>query len=217
MPRRFALASVCALIGMVGGVVWLRNSAVPEPIFEVNSAPVPVAPLCPWRNPEGDLEQLFPGASGYTRETRILSGLRTELAHVLGRRPTAEENALQVYRIFRGKDVVGTITTRRVKGRFGAMELVIASDARGRIAGWLLQRSREPAAIAEAIQSISWRERFAGRDVNSSWDSEELLAGLPEPARMSAGAIVEGVRTAGILLAASERDSSRPLAEAHNH
>jgi hypothetical protein len=167
--------------------------------------------MCPWRDPDADLKQLFPEASRYEVETRILSGFRPELAQRLGRAPSADENALQVHRVFREADFVGNVMTRRVKGMYGAMELVIAADAQCRIARVLLQRIREPQAIADALQSVSWRERFKGKHAGSHWDSQELLAGLP------AEAVVEGVRSGVVLLDVSGRNLPEHLAQTDSH
>src|SRR5512138_3663688 len=98
-----------------------------EVVFEPANKPPPLAPMCPWRDPEADLPKLFPGASRYDPQTHILSGMRLELALRLGRPPGADENALQVYNIYRLDRMQGQVVTRRVKGSYGAIELVIAA------------------------------------------------------------------------------------------
>ena len=89
------------------------------------------APLCPWREPERDLRRFFPGATGIHEELRILSHLRVTLRHDLGRPLTAEEMLLRPYRVVNGAESLGTVLVRRVKGEFGAIELVLAVLAGG--------------------------------------------------------------------------------------
>ena len=85
-----ALAVALAFVG------WRIGSRYSSDTFSETKAITPEAmPLCPWRQPEVDLKVFFPDATGYRAETRILSGLRLELAERLGRTPTGDENALR--------------------------------------------------------------------------------------------------------------------------
>ena len=203
MSRVLVFAIGAALL-LAGIVLRLANSQSKEIVFETRNPP-PLSPLCPWREPQSDLKSLFPAASRWEPETRILSGMRTDLAQRLGRTPTAEENSLRVYRIFEGDQALGEITTRRVKGSFGAIEVVLAVDTNGQITGLRLQRLREPEPAATALREGNWRLWFAGKGADSSWDSQDALKQLPEEARASGQAIIEGARSAMILLAASEQ------------
>ena len=93
----FGVGALAALLGVVGWRVVRPSPA--ETLVEARAQPPEAAPLCPWREPQADLQQLFPTATRYEIETRILSGLRLELAQRLGRAPTGDENALHLYRI----------------------------------------------------------------------------------------------------------------------
>ena len=44
-------------------------------------------------------DALFPGSSGIRDETLILTRQRAAIAHLLGRQPTGQENAIQIHRI----------------------------------------------------------------------------------------------------------------------
>jgi hypothetical protein len=193
-----ALALAAAIVG------WrINESSSPETLLESKVRPPQAAPLCPWREPESDLKQFFPGATRYETETRILSGLRVELAGRLGRVPTGEENALHVYRIFQDKLALGTVLTRRVKGDYGAIELVLAVDPEGRVRGLRLQRLREPEPISGALQNPDWLRSFEGRNADSSWKMGGDISEVSAAAHASAEAIVEGTRSLLILLAAA--------------
>ena len=213
MSRVIVFGMGAALL-LAGIVLRLANSPSKEIVFETKNPPQ-LSALCPWREPQSDLKSLFPAASRWEPETRILSGRRAELAHRLGRMPTADESALRVYRIFGGDTALGEVTTRRVKGSFGAIEMVLAADTKGQITGLLLQRLREPEPAATALREGNWRQWFAGKRADSSWDSGDALNQLPVDARASGQAVVEGARSAMILLAASEQ-AQRPSVNNHH-
>ncbi len=188
-----------------------------ETVFEPANRPPPLAPMCPWRDPGADLPKLFPEASAFQPETRVLSGMRPELAQRLGRMPAPDENAVQVYRIREGDRPLGEVMTRRVKGTFGALELVVAAGEGGGLKGILVQRTREPEAATQALLAMDWTRWLGGKTAESSWNCEELIASLPPEAHDSARAVVEGARTAMILLAVSRRAPPINLAHSHNH
>jgi len=216
--RRLIFLGAAGVILAVAVAVWWNSSSSPESLFEPQVRPPESAPLCPWREPASDLNQFFPHASDYEVETRILSGLRLELTQRLGRVPTGEENALHAWRIRQGKTTVGTVLTRRVKGEYGAIEIVLAVDSEGRVIGLRLQRLREPEAITRALQNPDWLRSFAGKREDSSWNlAGDILEVAPE-ARTSAQAVIEGARSLLILLAASDQavPSSKLAATPHH-
>jgi hypothetical protein len=194
------LAAVVAM-----AVVW-----VPPPApatyggFQTGPPSVHHVGLVPWRDPTGDLAQFFPGATGYRAETRILSHLRVALARELGHPPSGDDLLLRFYRVLRGSRPVGSILVRRVKGEFGAIELVLAVTPAARVRGMRLQRQREPAPVAAALQRPAWRAAFAGKTADSPWRVGEDLPPVPPAARRSAQAIADGARMALVLLRAAE-------------
>ena len=183
-----------------------ESSRAPEIPFETENRPPSLAPLCPWREPDNDLKLFFPDATRYELETRLLSGRRLELAERLGRIPTGDENALRVHPVYRGQTPLGMVLTRRVKGEFGAIELVLAIGTNQQVCGLRLQRLREPAASSAALQDSQWLRSFVGKRADSSWQPEREVPDLPAEARVSARAIVDGVRSVLILLATANQE-----------
>jgi len=202
MSRSIIIGAGAATL-LLALVAWRFNGASPSPeiAFAPQSQPPPAAPLCPWREPDDDLKQFFPGTTRYERETRILSGRRVELAEQLGRIPTGDENALHVYCIYHEQTPLGVVLTRRVKGEYGAIELVLAVNADGAVRGLRLQRLREPAPIAAVLQNPDWLHSFEGRRADDSWKLGQDVPEVAADARSSAEAIVEGARSLLILLA----------------
>jgi Na+-translocating ferredoxin:NAD+ oxidoreductase RnfG subunit len=208
-------AVAAALLALAG---WqAARIGPPETLFEGHTKPPEPGPLCPWRQPDTDLKTLFPSATRYEVETRILSGKRTELAQRLDRAPTGDENALRFYRVYRENTALGTVLTRRVKGEYGAIELVLATDAEERVSGMRLQRLREPEPIASALENSAWQESFRGKEANSPWHLDQQTAELPVVAQGSARAVAEGVRSLLVLLATANSPGTPSLAAGHHH
>jgi hypothetical protein len=206
------IAAAGALLLLGGAVAWrLNERSAPEIPFETKSKPPPSAPLCPWREPSADLSRFFPAATRYEVETRILSGLREELAVRLGRPPTGDENALHLYRVYRDQAPIGNVLTGRVKGEHGALELVLATDPGGSICGLRLQRLREPEPVAQAVQDPKWLASFNGRRAGDEFQPGRDIADVAAEARVSALAVAEGARSLLILLAAADETAPRGL------
>ena len=195
-----------AAVGLLAGIWWFQSNHRPntsESVLETTRPPEP-APLCPWREPEADLRKFFADATRHETETRILSGRRVELAGSLGRPPAPDELALHVHRIFREAHPLGTVMTRRVKGEFGSIEIVLATDPGGQVRGVRFQRVREPPSITAALQKPEWLAAFAGKTAASHWRLGDDLPAVEAEAIPSAQAVVEGVRSLLILLSAAE-------------
>src|SRR6266436_1923884 len=216
MSRSFVFGG-CALVLLLTVAGWriLESSRRPEIPFETgNRLPVP-APLCPWREPASDLKLFFPSATGYKVETRILSGLRLELAARLGRTPTGDENALRVYPVYQEHTPLGLVLTRRVKGAHGGIEFVLAVSTNNQICGLRLQRLREPESSAVTLQTSQWLRSFAGRRADSPWQLRQDIPNVPPDARASAESIVDGVRSLLILLATDNQEGGLAATPRH--
>ncbi len=162
------------------------------------------AAVCPWREPASDLAALFPGATNARSEVRILSGKRLDLASRLGRQPEPEENALHVHQVLREGRSAGVVLVRRVKGEHGAIELVVGLNPAGTLSGIRIQRSREPDDIAAILASDRVLGSFHGCRAETELPGGEWVATLPAGARVSASAMLEGVRSLLVMLSISE-------------
>lgn len=215
-PRGFAINMSRVLVFGIGlvaltlvGITWrMSDSSDSQEIpFATDNRPPEAAPQCPWREPEKDLKQFFPSATRYETATRILSGRRLELAERLGHAPTSDENALRVYSVFGDQNPMGAVLTRRVKGEFGAIELVLAVNTNQEICGVRLQRLREPAPVADALQHTQWLHAFDGKSANSALKIGLDIPDVSADARNSAESIADGARSLLILLATSASET----------
>ena len=107
--------------------------------------------------------------------------------------------------------------TQRVKGAYGAIELVLAADTSLRVCGLLLQRLREPEPIARALQDPDWLHSFNGKDTDADWQLGRGIPDVPPEAASSAQAVVAGARAAMILLATADEALPPPSAQPHHH
>jgi hypothetical protein len=179
---------------------FLKNNHPGTTLFEPQVQSIESTPLCPWREPAQDLKYLFPAATRYEAETHILSGLRLQLATSLGRPPSGDENALHIYRIYAQQTPLGAVLTQRVKGDYGAIEIVLGVDRESKVCGLRLQRNREPESIAALLQRPEWLGSFVGKQAADHWKLGEDVPAVSEEARISAEAIVQGTRSTLILL-----------------
>ena len=217
MSRAFIFGAGALALLLVVVALRISNSSSSEPPFDPKTQLPQAAPLCPWREPASDLKQFFPNATHYEPETRILSGQRLELAGRLGRVPTGDENALRIYRCYQDLIPLGAVATRRVKGAYGAIELVLAVGADGQVRGLRVQRLREPEPIADALLNPGWLRTFEGLRSDSSWKIGGDIADVVPEARASAEAIADGARSLMILLATSDESDARPPVAARHH
>jgi hypothetical protein len=213
------LVVLCVAVPAALGIAWLvRQYLRGTPQFtELEIHHVETAPMCPWREPRADLRALFPEATSHRQETRILSANRAELQRRLGRVPTAEENAVYLQRIRSGEKPVGTIVTRRVKGEFGAIELVTGIGEDGRVRGVRIQRQREPEASARVLTSARWLNAFAGKKEASGFQPGAGLPPVPREAEVSARAVADGVRSSVVLVAVANESGLLGEHEGHRH
>jgi len=192
------------LLSLSAIACWVIKGKHPATVlFEPQIASLQSAPLCPWREPAEDLKSFFPLSTRYEAETRVLSGLRIPLTSLLGRPPTGDENALHIYRVYEQGTGLGVILTQRVKGRYGAMELVLGVDPAGKVCGIRLQRQREPESIASTLQRAEWLGAFIGKQAGDAWKLGEDIPAVPQEAKISAEAIVQGTRSLLILFQAA--------------
>lgn len=199
----------------VSAVLVRRFDVGSESPFEGQSPPTELALMCPWRNPEEDMAKFFPQATSHRMETLILSGLRLELERRFGRKLAPDENSLNLHRVLAGQESVGAVLTRRVKGQYGAIEIVLALAPDRSVRGIRLQRLREPAPIASPLQDEAWLAAFQGKTAETGWTSGWDLPQAPGEAAISSAAVIEGVRSLLTMISTFEKGSVAPSRPPH--
>ncbi len=156
------------------------------------------SPPCPWRDAQTDMTNWFPGATRYYIADQILSGKRIELQKRLGRSLTADENRLHMYTVTSNSTEIGTVLTRRVKGKNGVVEIVLGLDPDKRISHFKIQRMREPQDVTDGLASLKLEEQLRGKDAASDFSEIKTESTVPDSAAC-ASHIVDGVRTLLVL------------------
>src|ERR1051325_11300828 len=112
--RHCTLVLVLALALTVIAVSLREPHRSPEQPRAISSG-LDDSTICPWRQPTRDLAALFPSATNYVAEARILSRMTAEIVKRLGRQMTREENPLRIYRVHGEGRTLGSVLVRRVK------------------------------------------------------------------------------------------------------
>src|SRR4051812_7912314 len=123
-----------ALAAITIGTIRLLTRGDAKPRV-TNFTPAEEEPVCPWREPDNDLHSFFPEATSHHLETKALSAMRPQLMRILGRQPTGADHILHVHRVMTGGAPAGAVLLKRVKGEYGAIELVIALSTNNIIRG----------------------------------------------------------------------------------
>jgi hypothetical protein len=208
-----------ALLAIALALLWGRWNRDPEPeIKGRDMARVEPSPICPWRNPERDLQMLFPPATHFVLETCVVSWFTAQIQKRLGRLMQPDENPLRIHHVMLQGASIGSVLVTRVKGEHGAIEVVIGVETNNSIRAVLIQSQREPAEVAAAITSPAWLGSFAGRNAESPLRIGHDLPAVPEKARTSAEAIAAGVRAQLTVLSFAELDKAggEPKAKPHH-
>jgi Na+-translocating ferredoxin:NAD+ oxidoreductase RnfG subunit len=118
------------------------------------------AALCVWLNPDRDIKAFFPGAGSYSTEVRRHN--REQQADIearTGGKLDPDENEFRFYRVRKGRQVVGTVLTHQARGRYGAVQVVVAIGNDRKVIGVYVQRHREPTNL----NTDSFLKQFVGR------------------------------------------------------
>ncbi len=120
-------------------------------VFTAMAAVSAHAALCVWLNPERDIAAFFRGADGYTTETRRHTREQRRLIERrLGGPLDPDEVEFNFYRVRERGRMVGTVLTHQARGRYGAVQVVVALNKEGAVRGVRVQRDREPVNLNEA-------------------------------------------------------------------
>jgi hypothetical protein len=202
-PRSIILALLLA-VGVLLVIRWRGTSESDRPHLHQTPAGPDISPVCPWREPQRDLLALFPPATNYVTETRIVSRVTVEIERRLGRHMNSDEKPPRVHRVLDGERQLGSVLVTRVKGEHGGIEIITGVETNGAVRGVLIQSQREPETVAEIITGTQFLSAFVGKTAASPLRLGEDLPAVRAEARASAQAIADGVRGQLIVLSFAE-------------
>ena len=173
---------------------------------------------CSLNDPDRDVKRIFPSSSGY-RTTFVtikeLGGdlLGQEVENKLGDKFDNVYESLDVpyayYTILKGKDVIGYIHGVNQKGKYGALQLVIATNLEGKITEFYYQRISS--TESSRFQDKNFTNQFKGLalkdfleyDVSGKNPEKRRVASFSDPSKDSSvdfKATLRGIKKNLILL-----------------
>lgn len=161
LPRRSTLNSagcfrVCLLL-LLGGLLLAAPAG---------------ADVCVWRDPERTMQKIFPQAHDYKTITvkmtpEKIAAIEKRLGSKLDDSEKAEFNFYDIMGAGKGHKI-GTIIALAGTGEYGAIEVVIGVDGKGKIVGAYIQRSRE--RTTKALRSPKFLGQFTGLDKENGFE-----------------------------------------------
>jgi hypothetical protein len=145
---------------------------------------------CTLNDPEKDTQRLFPGSTSYTVvfisiKEKGGEPLKKEIERELGDvlEPVYEniDVPYAFYTVFKGKEVVGYVHGVNQKGKYGGMQLMVATDLEGKIRTFWYHRLSSPEAAV--FQAVAFTDRFNGLTL------KDFMGGnlsIPDPSKNSA-------------------------------
>jgi hypothetical protein len=110
---------------------------------------------CSLNDPDRDVKRIFPDSTGYkttfiTIKEKGGEALKKEIEDKFQDRLEPVYESIDVpysfYTVLKGKDAVGYIHGVNQKGKYGGMQLIIATDTKGRIINFYYQKMSSPEA-----------------------------------------------------------------------
>lgn len=151
-----------------GRVAVLRTFSAIALILGLMAGPgvitrIAYASLCVWVNPDRDIKNFFPGAGSYSTELRKYNKEQEAvIVKRLGVPLDPDESEFKFYRVKKQSQVVGTVLTHQARGKYGAIQTVVAIANDGKIIGIYVQRHREPINLNQE----SFLKQFKGKTAN---------------------------------------------------
>lgn len=124
---------------------------------------------CSLDDPDRDVKRLFPESSGYLTKFLTLKEiggavLQNKVEEKLGDKFDPVYEDLEVpyayYTVLKGKDPIGYIHGVNQKGKFGVLQIVIATDLKEKIIAFYYQRISSPEA--SKFRSSKFTDQFKG-------------------------------------------------------
>ncbi len=136
---------------------------------------VAFASLCVWVNPDRDIKNFFPGAGSYSTEMRKYNKEQEAvIVKRLGSPLDPDESEFKFYHVKKQDQVVGTVLTHQARGKYGAVQTVVAIGNDGKVIGVYVQRHREPANLNQESFLKQFKGKTAGDSITVGQDIEAI-------------------------------------------
>jgi len=173
---------------------------------------------CSLDDPDRDVKRLFPDSSGYKTTFITLKeiggeALQKDVENKLGDKLDLVYENLDVgyayYAVLKGKDTVGYIHGVNQKGKFGVLQLVVATDLQGKILEFYYQKISSPESakfrakiFTDQLKDLSLAD-FYKYDVSGKNTQDGAVSKIVDPTANSSEdfkATIRGIKKNLILL-----------------
>lgn len=124
---------------------------------------------CSLNDPDRDIQRIFPEATGYSTEfitikerggDKLREEVEARLGDALDPLYEATDVPYAYYTVLKGKETVGHVHGVNQKGKYGGMQLILATDPHGMIVSFHYQKISSPEA--KRFRDESFTNRFRG-------------------------------------------------------
>lgn len=162
---------------------------------------------CTLNDPERDVKRLFPDSTGYRTDfitikeaggEALFQNIEKELGDKLDPVYEAIDVPYSFYDVLKAKEVIAHIHGVNQKGTYGGMQLIIATDLKGKILAFYYQKMSSPEA--PKFFDKAFTGQFAGLTLD---DFEKGSVSIADPSKNSSGdfkATLRGLKKNLILL-----------------
>ena len=124
---------------------------------------------CSLNEPDKEVKRFFPESTGYKTEyisiesrggEELASTIEANLHDELN--PKYEDISVDYsyYNVLKGKEIIGRIHGVNQKGMFGGMQLILATDTKGKVIGFFIQKMSSP--HAKKFKNEDFINKFIG-------------------------------------------------------
>jgi hypothetical protein len=193
------------------GILWLAIWCLALPLTATYGAVG-----CSLNDPDRDVRRIFPDATGYTTDYITIKerggdSLAAEIESRLGGKLDQAYETIDVpyayYTVLKGKELIGRVHGVNQKGKYGGMQLILATDPDGAIVDFYYQRLSSPEAKRFTVSSFT--DQFKGLTLSDFYRHRGLSG--KEPAAGPIGKIEDPTQESAEDFAATLRGVMKNL------
>jgi len=128
---------------------------------------------CTLNDPDKDIKRFFPDATGYKTEfisvaerggNKLVNEIEGKLGDSLDPVYESMDVPYAYYTVLKGKEIIGRVHGVNQKGKFGGLQLILATDTNGVIKGFYYQRILSPEP--DSFKSEEFTSQFVELDLS---------------------------------------------------
>jgi hypothetical protein len=171
----------------------MRTATAVALVIVLATAPLLAAVGCDLNDPDRDVKRLFPESTGFKTlyvsiaqkgGDALLRRVEARLGDTFKGLYETADVPYTMYRIFKGKDLIGYIHGVNQKGEFGGIQVFLALDLEGNIRGFYFQRMT--GQYAKLLRDPEFGKQFIGLNLKDFRDYDVATAQTKPGSRVAA-------------------------------